>query len=401
MEMEVPEIRELNPAPEYTPGVAVLEKLSVFRSELDTLPEYENLRQHPNLLRLVSGLHPGIQLNDRLVVLSRLGEMVQEDSGTRDLITPAIIRLLDDGDPLYPRQVTMEAVERLKITDALPKLKVVFKNSEPVVRAHAMHTFSIFPYEQVADVLEEGLNDSTRDNPNNDVVAATLYTMRGMDLPPEVIDRVWQRFETRDNLYKKVYEEGTLLAIKDPERMSRRLAEIVDESFRIVGSRELRYSMLAKWVPRAAFNMTNEELAQKTEAKERRDKMLRLAKDCVNNLENKEPFVKKLNEWLEITDDAEEINSILNALTGTANLDTVHLIARKNPMQDNLIYALVLISWSWSRFKDDDALNEYLDRLPQQQGKKIDLTHAIAAIKEGKRLKIVSPPYSIGLAIDE
>lgn len=398
MEMEVPEIRELNPLPEYALRFApVLEKLSVFKSELDTLPEYEDLRQHSNLLRLVSGLHPGIQINDRLVVLSRLGEMVQEDPGIRDLITPAIIRLLDDGDPLYPRQVTIEAVERLKITDTLPKLKSVFRNSEPVVRTHAMRAFSIFPYEQVADVLDEGLNDPTRGDPINDVVAATLYTMRDMDLPAEVIEKVWQMFESGDDFAKKVAYEGKLLAIRDPERLSRRLMEMVDETLRTVGPKELRYSFTARWEPRFGVTMTKEELAIKTEAIQKRDELLRLAKDCADNLENKEPFVKKLNDWLGITDDPEEINTLLNALNDTANSETIHLIVRKNLQRDNLFYSLRLISRNWERFRDDDTLNGYLDRLSQNK----NVADAITAIREGKRLKIVSPPYSIGLAIDE
>lgn len=94
------EARELSPATQYAERFApVIAKRVIFNQELDTQSEYEGLRQNPALLGQVKALHPAIVLEDRLVAVQGLEESAKADPNIKVLITPAIVRLLDDGEP--------------------------------------------------------------------------------------------------------------------------------------------------------------------------------------------------------------------------------------------------------------------------------------------------------------
>lgn len=210
-------------------------------------------------------------------------------------------------------------------------------------------------------------------------------------------------------LLQRFYQEVEAPLADNPEEFARILIEGVDETFQIVGNREIRRSRddWFKWVSesdepwssRAGDKMSEEELRTKARAKEKRELMLRLMKQALDRSPNRGPLVAKLNEWFSGDLDLEETGSVLNALQDYANLDTIHLIVEKqsggSSLGANRNSALILISRHYEEFKGDSALEGYLDRITR------GLPKVVSAIRDGKRIKEVGVPYGTDLAIDE
>lgn len=192
--------------------------------------------------------------------------------------------------------------------------------------------------------------------------------------------------------------EFSLLELRNPKRYAQRLVSEIDATFSVVGNGELFHGY-DYWTKFSEFpRMGDEELRTKAEAKERRHRMMSELRTAMDRTTDRESLVAKLNEWLSGDLDGEETVSVLNALQDHANLDTIHIIAGKQTKIPYMGFhpneALVLISRHYERFKGDPALEGYLDQLT-------GLPKVVSAIREGKRLEIVHPPYATALAIEE
>ena len=375
-----------------------------FVIEISTSEQFSGLQEHRNILKEVIDLHPHKDLYKRLSAIDSLSERIDKNPQVRELITPAIIRLLDEKDILYPRQVNIEAVGKLGISQALPKLEEMFHCPSNVhIKNHILQAMVNFSYEQdeVKRIIDAGLEDE-----DEKIVERTLSTLGDLDIPQEVIDRVWKSFEHDKELFGRKSTAAWLLAKKDPERMSDLVIKQFEETLNIVRPEELFETRWEGWIP--TKDMTGEELEIKRNALEKRHDILWTAAGmCVNHLENPEPLVNKLNEWLALKLGLAEDQFIVMALDDHPNLNTIHTIIdrqdeidRQNdaPLaNDTFLMAISMISKHYGKFKDDAKLQEYLDKLGEQE----DFSKVVKAIKEDKKLRMVNPPYSMGLAIEE
>lgn len=191
---------------------------------------------------------------------------------------------------------------------------------------------------------------------------------------------------------------------RDPEQYAQRLVDEVDSTFQLVGIRDrnIHYSYWTlTWNAEYGAPMSMEEFRTKVEAKERRHKLLSEMGKALDVTTDKEPVIARLNGWLEENLDLEETRHILNALQKYVSLDTIHAIVRRQKrgiyeggFGDNWHKVIALISSHYEKFRGDPLLEEYLDELTS-------IPEVVSAIREGKRLKVVSPPYGVALAIDE
>lgn len=372
--------------------VLLKEKYKIFSTEIDTLPEYESLRKNQDVLNAVKRLHPHNHNLAKSDSANRLESIINADSSVRTSIAPALSRMLDDGE----EHDTLNVIKKLKITGVLSKLKSIFRNPEKKnVRARVVYTLSIFPYEEIRDIIDDGLLDP-------DVTSATLFVMRSLDLPKDMINKIWQRFEVDKNIDDKFFGEGGILARKDPERYAGKLTEMIDQSFQIVGPDELEPGGRSGLYERKiSANMSKEEFKRKNEVQVDRYEMLRSIGLCFEDQNYPELLVRKLNEWLSIKVQPPEKSVILGALENNANLDTIHLITRRKFLSgENELPYWVLISKNYNKFNKDNELQKYLSKYAKDDR----FATAVAAIRAGKKLIVTAPPHefgSPGLAIED
>lgn len=373
-----------------------------FLNEMSSSPVFSELHDYPDLFTKVIRLHPNNPLQERLSAIESVSEDIEENQSVRDIVSPGIIRLLDENELLYPRQVNIEAVGKLQIGEALPKLRDMFKNPpNKYVREGVLEVIRHFSYEHSS--VEEIVNQSL-DAEDEEFLRKALYKIDALDLPDEVITRVWEIFEEEEGMSRLKIASGFLLSKKDPEKMSEVIIELFEETLNIVGAKELMRSPWKGWYPRYDLGMSEEELEVKKEAlEERREILWSWTPPCLDNMDNSDNLIGKLNEWLALDLGRAEDEFIIMALSEKGNLETIHTMIDRQSNPDSIIPASTFLSFfsmvsrNYEEFRGDEKLENFLGRLLEHS----DYSQAVKAIRDGKKLKIVSPPYSVGLAVDE